>query len=388
MKILYHHRIASKDGQYVHVEEIVKQLKAQGHEIIMVCPKIAQSAAFGSSGGFVHDLKNKLPGSIYELLELLYNLLIFLKLTKAIITEKPDVIYERYNLFTVAGIWAAKLFKRPLLLEVNAPLFQERSRFNGISLKHIAKATENYCWKEADHVLPVTQVLADIVKRTGVPENRVTVIPNGVDTSRFNPGTPPAKLPLNAEDRLVIGFVGFCREWHELERVVELIAPAELSNLFLLIVGDGPARPMIEDTAKALGAADRVHLTGLISREQMPSFQAAIDIALQPAVVDYASPLKILEYMASGKAIIAPDQENIKELLTNEKNALLFRKGDSQSFHDAITRLAADTKLRSQLGNAAAVDIESRSLSWDQNARRIIKLFEANMGAHKSRSLA
>ena len=374
MKILYHHRVASKDGQYVHIDEIILQLKRQGQEVTMVCPVLADKSAFGSSGGLVSSLKRHMPQAIYELLELSYNLLIFAKLVRAIVRHKPDVIYERYNLFTVAGVWAARLFRLPLLLEINAPLFDERQRFNGIALKRLARATESYCWRNADRALPVTQVLADQVHARGVPHERISVIPNGVEPERFNPQIPPAPLPAGASGRLVVGFVGFCREWHELDRVVELIADAKFDHLFLLIVGDGPARQGIEAAAQRMGIQHRVHLTGLISREQMPQWQAAIDIALQPAVVAYASPLKMLEYMACAKAIVAPDQANIRELLTHEQNALLFAPQDTDQFLEAIARLAADPPLRRQLGQAALSDIQTRPLTWAHNATRIIAL--------------
>ncbi len=71
-KILYHHRIASKDGQYVHVEEIVNALTAQGHEIIMVAPRVAENSEFGSEGGWVSKLKQKLPKALYEFIEFFY----------------------------------------------------------------------------------------------------------------------------------------------------------------------------------------------------------------------------------------------------------------------------------------------------------------------------
>ena len=131
MKILYHHRIASKDGQYVHVEEIIRALTMLDHDIHIVAPNVAENSEFGSDGGWVDSLKAKLPQFFYELLEFGYAFYAFFKLAIAIIKFKPDVIYERYNLFFPAGVWASKVFNIPLLLEVNAPLYQERKKYDG-----------------------------------------------------------------------------------------------------------------------------------------------------------------------------------------------------------------------------------------------------------------
>ena len=69
MKILYHHRVASKDGQYVHIEEIVNALRKLGHNVHIVAPKMTEQSSFGSNGGFVSKLKNHLPQMLYESIE-------------------------------------------------------------------------------------------------------------------------------------------------------------------------------------------------------------------------------------------------------------------------------------------------------------------------------
>ena len=80
MKILYHHRIASKDGQFVHLEELSNALISQGHELRFVGPEIVESDDFGSEGGIVPFLKKYMPQVIYEILELGYSIYDFFKL--------------------------------------------------------------------------------------------------------------------------------------------------------------------------------------------------------------------------------------------------------------------------------------------------------------------
>ncbi|MZI95543.1 glycosyltransferase [Vibrio sp. CAIM 722] len=383
MKILYHHRIASKDGQYVHVEEIINALKRQGHDVILVAPDVAQHSDFGSDGGWMSTLRSALPQFIAELLEFGYAFLAFFKLCIAIKKHRPDAMYERYNLFLPAGIWAKSLFRLPFVLEVNSPLYKERKKYGGLALGWLAKWSEHYTWRHADHVLPVTQVLANYIKQAGVPDERITVIPNGIDPSRFGTSVQQPREQ-RFLDKTVVGFVGFCREWHHLDKVLDLIAAQHNPNLMLLIIGDGPVINDLKSQALKLGMAENFYSTGLVERDQMPYWLAQIDIALQPAVTPWASPLKLLEYMASGKAIIAPNTPNIGELLEDGQNGLLFdEKTQNITLLQCVERLIQDPELTERLGKAARKTVVQRELTWDSNTTTITHLLSAQ-GARSS----
>jgi glycosyltransferase involved in cell wall biosynthesis len=379
VRILYHHRTRSKDGQYVHIEEMIHALRKQGHEVIIVAPPSAETEDFGSDAGAVALLKRWLPKWFYELMELGYSAVAYRRLAKAIREHKPDCIYERYNLFLPAGIWAARRYKLPLLLEVNAPILEERSRYDGLSLTRLARWSQAYAWRNADVTLPVTQVLGDIVASYGVDPKRIVVIPNGINGERFEsaPDVEAAKRALGLDGRLVLGFTGFVRDWHGLDKVLNLIAndpPA--SRRHLLVVGDGPARPNLERQARELGIENRVTFTGIVGRDDVARHVAAFDVALQPAVVAYASPLKLFEYLALGKAIVGPAQPNIEEILVQNQNAVLFDPDNTDALAEAIQVLCTDDALRARVAENARATIVTRQLTWDANARRVVGLFD------------
>lgn len=378
MRILYHHRTRSKDGQYVHIEEMINALRKQGHEVIIVAPPSAETESFGSDAGLVALLKRWLPKWFYELMELGYSLVAYRRLAQAARQHRPDCIYERYNLFLPAGIWLARKTGLPLLLEVNAPILEERSRYDGLSLTRLARWSQSYAWNNADVVLPVTRVLGDIVASYGVPRERIVVIPNGINGERFGaaPDVDAAKRALGLEGNLVLGFTGFVRDWHGLDKVIDLIAndPPE-SRRHLLVVGDGPARADLERQARALGIASRVTFTGIVERDDVARHVAAFDIALQPAVVAYASPLKLFEYLALGKAIVGPAQPNIEEILAQDQNAVLFDPDSTASLAAAVDRLCVDRALREKVAAGARATIVEQKLTWHENALRVVALF-------------
>ena len=368
--ILYHHRTRSGDGQSVHIDELVKALQREGASVRMVGPRRVDAMA--ESRG-----KRLVPKHVYELLELGYSGIELVKLAKAIWKKRPDAIYERANVYTLSGVWAARLFSLPLILEVNAPLAEERGKFGGLALPRIARWSEELAWRAADYVLPVTGVLRGLIERAGASSSRILVTSNGIDVERFcgPQRSDRALLPSSFGPGPVLGFVGYVRAWHGLPQIVRLLAlDPLLAKANLLIVGDGPGVPEIVGQAKELGIAERLHVTGVVGRDMLAPYISLFDIALQPEVTPYASPLKLFEYMALSRAIVAPNAPNIREILTHGTDGLLFEPNDPASLAQAIRALAADPGLRARLGSAARRKIVEEDITWARNARRVISL--------------
>lgn len=378
MKILYHHRTASRDGQSTHIEEMMGGLRANGHVVRECAPGVQGHNPSGGSGGWVGRLKTFLPRPVYELAELSYSLIAYRRMTQGIRAFRPDGIYERYNLYLLAGVWAKKRFGLPLILEVNAPMAIERRQYGGLSLPGLAHWVELYVWKNADVILPVTQVLADYMVSKGVDAQRIRVIPNAINEQHYAalPSCAQAKTTLGLTGRLVIGFTGFVREWDRLDRIVAWIArqPVE-QNVHLLVIGDGPARVEVEQCAARLGVSHRLTFTGVVNREQVPALSMAFDIALQTALVPYASPLCLFEYLALAKAIVAPDQPNHHEILTHGVDAWLYDPQDPQGIEKALDALAMDVDLRERVAGAAREVIARKQLTWRQHAEKVTDLF-------------
>lgn len=371
MDIIYVHRIASKDGQFVHVEELTNAIKEQGHSIRFVAPQFTDASDFGSDGGFVSKLKRKLPQWVYEILELTYSLLIAFKLTIAVLQKKPDFIYERYNLYQPAGVIVAKLFKIPLLLEVNAPLFDERNKYSGIAIPKLAITIESFTWKNATKVLPVTQVLANMLIERGVGKDTVEVIHNGINKHIYDKFELKSKATENSE--LVIGFVGFLNPWHRLDLAVEAMGELKHLNIRLLCIGDGNdnIKEKLLLQCNNLGIPDKVQFTGLKTRDEVFDFIKQFDIALQPAVTEYASPLKLFEYMAAGSVIVAPDSPNILEIIDG-RTSILFENENAESFKEKLKYAIVNFNDLLALRKQARHLILEKGFTWQENAERVI----------------
>lgn len=381
MKVLYHHRTASRDGQSTHIEEMIRGLRSVGCTVEESAPAVASSEAGGGSPGWVGVLKRWLPRPVYELAEVAYSWVAYRRLSAHIARFRPDAIYERYNLYMLAGVWAKRRHRLPLILEVNAPMAVERRQYGGLTLPWLADWTERYVWRNADAVLPVTHVLAAELVERGVDPRRIRVIPNGINEDHYRnlPTADEVKARLNLAGRLVIGFIGFVREWDQLDRIVRWIAlnRERLPTAHLLVIGDGPARAGIEQCARDLGISERVSFTGVIARSEVPALASAFDVALQTALVPYASPLCLFEYLALGKAIVAPDQPNHREILVHGESAWLYDPTSAHGIEAALDALCADEPLRASLGLGARQVIDARRLTWRQHAAKVTEVLSA-----------
>jgi glycosyltransferase involved in cell wall biosynthesis len=389
-RILYHHRTQALDGQRVHINAIQGALRELGHTVVEVSPLPAVEAAGAES---VPTVRRRVferiaafaPRGVYEALELGYNVVGYRALASAIRAARPDFIYERYALNTVAGAWASSRHGVPLLLEVNSPLAKEKKALGQLLFYRGSQRLEAYTLGRASRVLAVTQVLADELRGAATLTNgKIVVVHNGADPFSLVQtadvrSSARAELGVGEAD-VVLGSVGFFREWHGIDLMLRACATVRSSSAVrtrLLFVGDGPAVPSLRRLAAELDLGSDVIFAGNVPHGGIPRFLAAMDIAVIPRAVEYASTLKLFEYMAAGKAIIAPSQPNLREVITDNHDAVCFTRENVQELTAAMARLIADPALQQRIGKEAQHTIDARQLTWRGNASRIIEAFEA-----------
>ncbi len=382
MKILYHHRTASRDGQEVHITELIAALRELGHEVAVVSPSgddgAAGDGAMGGHRGGLARLRAIVPDALMPLASRAYEIVFTRRLVAVGRGLGVDFVYERHALDNRVGRRASRRLGVPFLLEVNSPLAREEAAVGNLKRLGPALHRELETLKSADAVLVVTHVLKEILVADGVAAERIHVIPNGIAPSRFlAPRDVGAKRRIGLEDRVVLGFIGFPRPWHGLDRVVKALARearGRLKDAVLLLGGEGPALNDLLAQARALGIADRVRVHGVLSRADVPSFIDAFDVALQPHATEYASPLKLFEYMARGVAVVAPRQPNLTEVLTGGESAVLFEPGDDASFAGALCDLVADDDLRARVGEGGRRRLLEGGYTWPRNAERVVEI--------------
>ncbi len=383
-------------GGSIHMREIVNTLHDQGYEISVVAnADRAESSGVSPIGisnlpqlgedRFISMIR-ELAGNdriSTEMMEFYRNQLLEEFLTQLDTEKAFDYVYERYSLFNISGLRFAQKRGLPFVLEVNAPLIDEASRYRSLALIELAKTIEEYLFGNADHIITVSAELKKYVSKIAA-QARVTVVPNGVRVEHFQDtgvsDHDDGSADLDGSD-FVIGFVGSLKPWHGVEILIdsfaEFVSNYKKSRL-LIIGGEKRLISRLEKQHRKQGSDGKVIFTGAIPYEKIPSMLQKTDVlvAPYPGLPDfYFSALKIFEYMAAGKPIIASDIGQISRILTNEETAILVPPGDGKALHDAIVRLKRDPQLRSKLGENALSEVRQKH-TWGQRVEIISRILE------------
>ncbi len=187
MNILYHHRTLGDGAEGIHVSSIVEAFRALGHDVRLISLIGKEVAVSTPRVRMLEQVRRRMPRSLYEVMEIGYSVAGYRLLTGQINGWKPEFLYERYMLFNMAGLMAARRLGIPLVLEVNAPLAYERAQYERLSLKRAAQLFERSLFRSADLVLTVSTPLKDYIVHQGVPPANVFVLPNGTKPELFRP---------------------------------------------------------------------------------------------------------------------------------------------------------------------------------------------------------
>ncbi len=381
MRILYHHRTLGDGAEGVHIAAMVDALRAIGHEVRVISLIGQQTNVTTARTRMLGRLTCHLPRTAYEGMELAYSLVGYRWLTGHIRRWKPDLLYERYTLFNVAGLAAARRAGIPFVLEVNAPLAYERTTYEQLSLRRIARWCERYVCSRADLVAAVSTPLKEYLVRQGVAADRVAVVPNRADPTVFRPN-PAARERIRTErgigpEDVVIGFSGVLRPWHGVELLLEAVARLAQRGCepHVLIVGDGPSRRDLERRAAERGLS-KTTFVGRVPHSVIPEYLAAVDVGVSPRATFYASPMKIPEYMAMEMVVVAPRMPNIQDLIADGIDGLLFTPEAPESLASVLDAVCRDPERRRRLAESARQSILA-GRTWQHNAASIPRLIGA-----------
>jgi glycosyltransferase involved in cell wall biosynthesis len=360
--------VFGQKGASVHVQEVIRSLLKRGATVELFASRLGGDCPKDLTSVKVHTFP-ELPKSDTqqrEQLTLALNQMLRLKL----LSEKFDLIYERYSLWSYAAMAAAQSTRRPSVLEVNAPLIEEQEKHRSLHDRSAAERVATKVFTHAATIICVSEQVAAYVQRY-VNEDKVNVLPNGVNLSRF--AISPTKT-----HEFTVGFVGTLKPWHGVEVLLEAFRMfhEQHSQSRLLLVGDGPEHERLETTVKRYQLENAVTFTGAVSPESVPQYLAQMNVAVAPypALEDfYFSPLKILEYMAAGVPVVASRAGQIPELIEDGVSGLLCPPGDANALALALGDLYHRPALAESLAKQARQKAEAQH-SWDTVVAKMLSL--------------
>src|SRR3989449_8283203 len=290
-----------------------------------------------------------------------------------------DVIYERYSLWSLAGAVLAERLAAPLVLEVNAPLVEEQSRYRQLDLRGVAVEIERFLARRADALLCVSSTLRDRFARLRGSREGVHLFPNAVDLERFQEAvTSPQGAGARKAGDTVIMFTGSFKPWHGVKDLLQAFALLlnDQRRTRLVLVGGGPERESLMRCAVELRIEANVTFTGAVSPEEGPALVALADIAVAsyiPLNDFYFSPLKLGEYLAAGLPVVATACGDLDPLLRDGVSSLRVPPGNVPALARALGRLTGDPELRRRLGRAGR-RVAEENLSLEAATTRLLRL--------------
>jgi glycosyltransferase involved in cell wall biosynthesis len=381
MKILYLSWFSSGEGSQVHAKEFMNAMEELGHEVIPVELSLRRQNQIINIKRTkeLQEQKSKTKLVIRELKSLALNIPRFIRLVRLIQKYKPDCIINRYSIYDLSAILAGKLFNIPIVYEVNGSVIYERDIENRYYIKGLANWFEKQVFKQADVVTVVSNELKRYFDENRYDTSSTIVIPNGVDINKFHENVPcPAfleDLEKKWSDNVVVGFLGSLKSWHGVERMINIMPKLiqKVPKIRFLIIGDGNEREILEQKINNYNISQYVHITGFIDHKDIPGALNLIDIAVAPykdIKFFYFSPLKVFEYMAMGKPVVAPALGQCKELIQSNYNGILLEENTDDALMNAIQNLAENEDLRTKMGKNARKFIE-KHYTWKVNAKKI-----------------
>jgi glycosyltransferase involved in cell wall biosynthesis len=244
-----------------------------------------------------------------------------------------------------------------------------------LRFRRTANFYERRVFQLADHIFAVSTPLRDHIVKEATT-HRVSVLPNGANPRRFDHSANPTdlRIRLGIDGKLVIGYVGSLRPWHGLDLLIGAFAALakRVDHVHLLVIGSGSMEHSLKAQVRAAHLDSRVTFTGPVEHQDITSYLAAMNIGVSPKATYYASPMKILEYMAMGLATVAPRMPNVLDIVEDGKNAVLFEPENCESLAATLESVVLDKELAARLGCAARQKIEVR-LNWQYNARKVVE---------------
>lgn len=346
-------------GASVHVQEVVREFLALGHEVTVFTTRKGKEVPADLADLPVREYK---IGTKDAAERELAQQQITAEMVANVAEWGADFVYERYSLFSTVLADTAL----PGVLEVNAPLIDEQKTHRVLVNEDQAQAALSRQTQAASAVVCVSDPVRDWVL-THVPTAKAHTVPNGVSVNRIQPSPEAAGSP-------VVTFVGTLKPWHGVSDLIEAAAQAQ-QDWQLRIIGDGPEREALETLAQELGV--QVDFRGAVVPENMPTEIAgsAMGIAPYPAASNssehYFSPLKVYEYLAAGLPVVATEIGQIPELIDGA--GLLVPGSDSAALAAAIDHLVADPATRAHMGSTAR-KLAVQKHSWGSVVARIFDL--------------
>ena len=391
MRVTFFHYAFKTAAPLVQINEFARAFRSLGHELCVHAMDVEPEPSLRHK--LREKLKRRVGQYLHEANALRKNLSYYRRECRIVQDEQPDLVLARYKLYHGSAVLVGRRFHLPVVIWVDAPAAYEQRTYlrEFVQLPGLAERLEGAIIRLADQAIVVSGEAKRYLPPSALRNGHLEVVPNGVDPGQFSPTGDGSRFQTRfpVENPVVLGFVGSFAPWHGIESLKTLIANALrlYDNTCVLLVGDGPRRAELEAFVQSGGwDPRRVRFTGQVAHAQVPAYVAAMDICLLPYDQGsdgfYFSPMKLFEYMACGKPVLAAKVGQVDQVIDDGRNGLISPSGDEAQMTAKLTHLIDHSDLRQRLGEAARRTILER-YTWQHTARAMEQVFTQALAARR-----
>ena len=310
-------------------------------------------------------------------------------ITRLLGERRFDIVHAHSPVLCgLPALGAAWRYGVPLVYEVRGfweDGFIDRWPGGERSLRYqLSRYLETRVFRGAAAVVAISQHMLDDIAGRGIPPQKLHRMPNGVDAQAFTPASPDEALQarLGVKGAPVAGFIGSFYEFEGLECLLDAMARlrSRLPDARLVLVGGGEQEAILPKLVEQLGLGDRVIITGRVPHKDVARYYSVMDVLVYPRVRNrttaLTTPLKPLEAMAMGKAVVGSDVGGIHEILDGGRVGLLFEAGNSADLAEKLAAVLSDPALRQRLAEDGR-EYVLRERAWDQLVLKYESLYQS-----------
>lgn len=236
---------------------------------------------------------------------------------------------------------------------------------------------DRYCAQRADHLIAISNIIKKETLRYDVPDEKITVIHNGIDVNRFRIGdsTREAMRKRLGLDGIVIGYIGRVDRHKNVGELARAVVGLHDKDVSFMVVGDGDDIWRARSLSSPL--KDRAKFVGFVDYEEVPKYYAAADIIVYPTLYEPLGNV-ILESMAAGRPIVASNVDGIPEVFVRGAGYLV--EPSAEDIGDRLQQLIEDPTLRKKMGAVGRRSVGGHS--WQNVARRTVEVCEKVLAGH------
>ena len=373
-------------GMEIHVQELVEGLVKRGHKVTIITTKHPKGIEKEDLKiYYVGDKPLKYTKRFYK-----ESAGLFEKLNKK---EEFDIVHSQ----STSGFGFAKFCKErvPLVVTLHGTIRNEiKSALNTksikgfviasyLSLKWLPSSIDKTTLNKSDKIIAVSNELKeDIKKQYKVPEEKLVVIPNGIDIDKFKPmPVEDLREKWDLTDEKVILSVGAINKqkgFHLLLKILPDILK-ENKNVKLVIVGTGPYLQELKVMAKKLDILNNVVFAGRVSEEDLPKYYNLADVCVFPTLRMEGLPLVVPEAMACEKPVIASRIGGVPTVIENNKDGILIEPDNLKELKAKFLEVLSDEELSKKLSKNARKKVVER-FSLDRMVEDTIRVYEEVLG--------